>query len=90
MGADYVLEKLPDVSGPGLVEAGRYRTPGNDGQVDPPPQEDRAAQLAQLRELKMKLDEDREREVSADALERYIDKSSETQNQSSLSAVSLE
>ena len=25
MGADYVLEKLPDVSGPGLVEAGRYR-----------------------------------------------------------------
>ena len=24
MGADYVLEKLPDVSGPGLVEAGRY------------------------------------------------------------------
>ena len=27
------------------------RTPGNDGQVDPPSQEDRAAQLAQLREL---------------------------------------
>ena len=25
MEADYVLEKLPDVSGPGLVEAGRYR-----------------------------------------------------------------
>jgi len=24
VGADYVLEKLPDVSGPGLVEAGRY------------------------------------------------------------------
>ena len=23
--AVYVLEKLPDVSGPGLVEAGRYR-----------------------------------------------------------------
>jgi len=22
--ADYILEKLPDVSGPGLVEAGRY------------------------------------------------------------------
>jgi len=36
------------------------RTPGNDGQVDPPPQEDRAAQIAQLRELKAKLDEDRE------------------------------
>jgi len=25
VGADYVLEKLPDVSGPGLMEAGRYR-----------------------------------------------------------------
>ena len=32
----------------------------------------------------------RRAEVSADALERYIDKSSETQSQSSLSAVSLE
>jgi len=39
------------------------RMPGNDGQVDPPPQEDKAAQLAQLRELKTKLDEDRERLV---------------------------
>jgi len=38
-------------------------TPGNDGQVDLPPQEDKAAQLAQLRELKGKLDEDRERLV---------------------------
>jgi len=37
------------------------RTPGNNLQVDPPPQEDKAAQLAQLRELKAKLDEDRER-----------------------------
>ena len=36
------------------------RTPGNDGQVDPPPQDDKAVQLAQLRELKAKLDEDRE------------------------------
>ena len=26
VGADYVLEKLPDVSGSGLVEAGRYTT----------------------------------------------------------------
>ena len=25
MRTDYVLEKLPDVSGPGLVEAGRYK-----------------------------------------------------------------
>ena len=24
VGTDYSLEKLPDVSGPGLVEAGRY------------------------------------------------------------------
>jgi len=24
VGTDYILEKLPDVSGPGLVEAGRY------------------------------------------------------------------
>ena len=37
------------------------RTPGNNGQVDPPPQEDKAVQLAQLSELKAKLDEDRER-----------------------------
>ena len=37
------------------------RTPGNNGQVDPLPQEDKAVQLAQLRELKAKLDEDRER-----------------------------
>ena len=39
------------------------RTPRNDGQVDPAPQEDRAAQIAQLWELKAKLDEDRERLV---------------------------
>ena len=37
------------------------RTPRNNDQVDPPPQEDKAAQLAQLREFKAKLDEDRER-----------------------------
>ena len=36
------------------------RTPGNDGQVDPPPQEDKAAQLAQIQELRAKLDKDRE------------------------------
>ena len=39
------------------------RTPRNDGQVNPPPQEDKAAQLAQLRGLRAKLDEDRERLV---------------------------
>ena len=27
VGIDYILEKLPDVSGPGLVEAGRYTCP---------------------------------------------------------------
>ena len=47
------------------------RTPGNDGQVDPPAQDDKAAQLAQLRELKAKLDEDRERLAQLErALER--------------------
>ena len=35
------------------------RTPRNNGRVDPLPQEDKAAQLAQLWELKAKLDEDR-------------------------------
>jgi len=25
VGTDYILKKLPDVSGPDLVEAGRYR-----------------------------------------------------------------
>ena len=39
------------------------RTPGNDGQVYPPPQEDKAAQLAQIQELRAKLDKDRERLV---------------------------
>ena len=42
--------------------------PGNDGQVDPPPQEDKAVQLAQLRELKAKLDEDRERLVQLEQI----------------------
>ena len=37
------------------------RTLGNDGQADPPPQDDKATQLVELRELKAKLDEDRER-----------------------------
>ena len=47
------------------------RTPGNDGRVDPPAQDNKAAQLAQLRELKAKLDEDRERLAQLEqALER--------------------
>ena len=51
---------------------GDPRTPRNDGQADPPPQDDKAAQLAQLRELKAKLDEDRERLSQLErALERY-------------------
>jgi len=38
------------------------RTPGHKGQVDPPPpQDDKAVQLMQLRELKAKLEEDQER-----------------------------
>jgi len=36
------------------------RTSGNNGQADPPPQDDKAAQLAQLRDLKAMLDEDQE------------------------------
>ena len=47
------------------------RTPWNDGPVDPPAQDDKAAQLAQLRELKAQLDEDRERLAQLErALER--------------------
>ena len=44
------------------------KTPGNDGQVDPPPQEDKAAQLAQLQELKAKFDEDHERLVQLEQI----------------------
>ena len=47
------------------------RTPGNEGQADPPPQDNKATQLVQLRELKAKLDEDRERHNQLEwALER--------------------
>jgi len=58
-------DETQDAAAGGRAPAAREdpRTPGNDGQVDPPPQEDRAAQLAQLRELKTKLDKDRERLV---------------------------
>ena len=64
-GAVETTDETQDAVAGGRVPAAREdpRTPGNDGQVDPPPQEDRAAQLAQLRELKAKLDEDRERLV---------------------------
>jgi len=64
-GAVETTDETQDAAAGGRAPAAREdpRTPGNDGQVDPPPQEDRAAQLAQLRELKMKLDEDRERLV---------------------------
>ena len=34
------------------------KTPGNNGQANPPPQDDNVVQLAQLQELKAKLDED--------------------------------
>jgi len=58
-------DETQDAAAGGRARAVREdpRTPGNDGQVDPPPQEDRAAQHAQLRELKTKLDEDCERLV---------------------------
>jgi len=47
------------------------KTPGNDGHINPPAQDDKAAQLAQLRELKAKLDKDRERLAQLErALER--------------------
>ena len=45
-----------------LVVGGNPRTPRQEGQLDlPSPQDDKATQLAQLRELKAKLDEDRDR-----------------------------
>ena len=64
-GAVETTDETQDAVAGGRAPAAREdpRTPGNDGQVDPLPQEDRAAQLAQLRELKTKLDEDRERLV---------------------------
>jgi len=58
---DETQDAVADGRAPGARED--PRTPGNDVQDDPVPQEDRAAQLAQLRELKTKLDEDRERLV---------------------------
>ena len=64
-GAVETLDETQDAAAGGRAPAAREdpSTPGNDGQIDRPPQEDRAAQLAQLRELKMKLDEDHERLV---------------------------
>ena len=56
-GAVETTDKTQDAVVGGRAPAAREdpRTPGNDGQVDPPPQEDRAVQIAQLRELKAKL-----------------------------------
>jgi len=56
-------DETQDAAAGGRAPAAREdpRTPGNGGQVDPLPQEDRAAQLEQLCELKTKLDEDHER-----------------------------
>ena len=64
-GAVETTNETQDAVAGGRAPAAREdpRTPGNDGQVDPPPQEDKAAQLAQLQELKAKLDEDHERLV---------------------------
>jgi len=59
-GAMETTDETQDAVAGGRVPTAREdpTTPRNDGQADPPPQEDRAAQLAQLRELKAKLDED--------------------------------
>jgi len=64
-GAVETTDETQDAVAGGRAPAAREdpRTPGNDGQVDLPPQEDITAQLAQLRELKTKLDEVRERLV---------------------------
>jgi len=65
-GAVETTDETQDAIAGGRAPAAREdpRTPGNDGQVDPPAaREDKATQLAQLRELKTKLDEDRERLV---------------------------
>jgi len=61
-GAVETTDEMQDAAAGGRAPTAREdpRTPGNDGQVDPLPQEDRAAQLAQLQELKTKLDKDRE------------------------------
>jgi len=49
-GAVETTDETQDAAAGGRAPAAREdpRTPGNDGQVDPLPQEDRAAQLAQL------------------------------------------
>jgi len=64
-GAVETTDETQDAVAGGRAPAAREdpRTPGNDDQVDSAPQEDRAAQIAHLRELKAKLDEDRERLV---------------------------
>ena len=47
-GAVETTDETQDAAAGGRAPAAREdpRTPGNDGQVDPPPQEDKAAQLA--------------------------------------------
>jgi len=64
-GAVETTDETQDAAAGGRAPAAREdpRTPGDGRQVNPLPQEDRAAQLAQLRELKTKLDEERERLV---------------------------
>jgi hypothetical protein len=72
-GAVATMDDTQDATAGGQAPAAREdpRTPRNDGQVDPPPQDDKATQLVQLQELKAKLDEDRERLAQLElALER--------------------
>ena len=62
-GAVATTDDTQDASTSARAPAAREdpRTPGNDRQVDPLPLDNNVAQLGQLRELKAKLDKDRER-----------------------------
>ena len=59
-GAVATTDDTQDAAAGGRAPVAREETRilGNDGQVDPSPRDDNAVQLAQLRELKAKLDED--------------------------------
>jgi hypothetical protein len=61
-GAVATMDDMEDAAAAARAPAagGNPRTPGNGEQADLPPQDDKAAHLAQLHELKAKLDKDRE------------------------------
>ena len=66
IGAMATIDNMEDegnataATAPAPAAGANLRISRNKGQADPPPQDDKAAQLAQLHELKAKLDEDRE------------------------------